>query len=189
MSLIKSSPRSNSYLSCVFNDESLIESGEGMFRHSLRKALQRNEHNTRYHRLFALVIAMFFSATGCAGPQTQLGSVSPDQIVVEQARQQQFALELAVKQQNRLQNVALPLLRAAVPLCADKVKPVSGFLVANTHGWKKEYYNAALSAGFTDTLSVTNVTPGLPAALAGIQVGDRIVAINGRPIATGSQAT
>jgi predicted Zn-dependent protease len=124
----------------------------------------------------------------CVGPQTQLGTVSQEQIVLEQARQQQFALENALKQQLRLINVANPLLRAAVPLCGAKVRPVSGFSVGNAHLWKKDYYAAALAVGYTDTLVVMHVTSGLAGDQAGIRVGDRIIAVNGSPISIGSRA-
>jgi len=125
---------------------------------------------------------------GCATPQTRIGSVPQDQIVIEQARQQQFALELSLKQQHRLQNVAAPLLLAAVPFCGAKVRPISGFVAGNAYQWKKDYFNAALAAGYNDTLIVMNVTPGLPASNAGLKVGDRILAIDGAPVLTGARA-
>jgi predicted Zn-dependent protease len=118
-----------------------------------------------------------------------MGSVSQDQIVIEQARQQQFALELALKQQLRLQTVAEPLLRAAVPLCGAKVRPISGFVAGNAYRWKKDYFNAAMAAGYNDTLTLINVTTGLPAADAGLKVGDRILAIDGAPLVTGPRAS
>lgn len=130
----------------------------------------------------------FLLVTGCAGIQTQLGSVSQDQILIEQARQQQFALQAALKQRLRVQNVATPLLRAAAPLCGDKVRPAAGYFVGNAYLWKRDYFNAALTSGYNDTLTVMNVTPGLAADAAGLKVGDRILAINGLPIATGSRA-
>jgi predicted Zn-dependent protease len=126
--------------------------------------------------------------SACAGPQTQLGSVSQDQIVIEQARQQQFALETALKQRSRLQNVANPLLRAAVPFCREKVRPSAGYAVGNAYLWQKDYFKAALSLGFSDTLTVMNVTPGLPADDAGLKTGDRILAVNAAPVVTGPRA-
>jgi hypothetical protein len=140
------------------------------------------------HLVASLLPATLLLAA-CAAPQARMGSVSQDQIVIEQARQQQFALELALKQQLRLQTVAEPLLRAAVPLCGAKVRPISGFVAANAYRWKKDYFNAAMAAGYNDTLTLINVTTGLPAADAGLKVGDRIVAIDGAPLVTGPRAS
>ena len=125
---------------------------------------------------------------GCAAPQTQLGSVSQDQVAIEAARQQQFALELALKQQHRLQNVAVPLLEAAAPFCGEKVRGASGFVATNAFRWKKEYYNAALSAGFSDTLVVLNVAPGSAAAQAGLVAGYRLLAVDSTPVLVGRNA-
>lgn len=125
---------------------------------------------------------------GCAAPQTRMGSVSQDQIVIEQARQQQFALELRLKQQLRLQTVAEPLLLAAVPLCGAKVRPIAGFVAGNAYRWKKDYFNAAMAAGYNDTLTLMNVTAGLPASEAGLRAGDRVLAIDGVAILTGPRA-
>lgn len=134
------------------------------------------------------VLTIAFLAIGCAAPQTQMGSVSQDQIAIEAARQQQFALELALKQQHRLQNVAVPLLEAAAPFCGDRVRGASGYVASNAFRWKKDYFNAALSAGFSDTLVVLNVAPGSAAAEAGLAAGDRILAINNTPVLVGRHA-
>lgn len=134
------------------------------------------------------LVSVALLTAGCAAPQTQLGSVSQDQVAIEAARQQQFALELSLKQQHRLQNVAIPLLEAAAPFCGDRVRGASGYIAANAFRWKNDYYNAARSAGFTDTLVVLNVAPGSAAAQAGLAAGDRILAINNTPILVGQSA-
>lgn len=133
------------------------------------------------------VLPIALLALACA-PQTQLGSVSADLVAIEAARQQQFALELALKQQHRLQNVSIPLLEAAAPFCGDRIRGASGFVATNAYRWKKDYYNAALSAGFSDTLVVLNVAPGSAAAAAGLAAGDRILAVDYTPIVVGSKA-
>jgi predicted Zn-dependent protease len=138
--------------------------------------------------LARLATLLVLALIGCAAPQTQLGSVSHDQVAIEAARQQQFALELALKQQHRLQNVAIPLLEAAAPFCGDRVRGASGFVATNAYRWKKDYYNAALSAGFSDTLVVLNVAPNSAAAVAGLVAGDRVLAVNDTPILIGRSA-
>ena len=137
---------------------------------------------TRSAALLALALI------GCAAPQTQLGTVSQDQVAIEAARQQQFALELGLKQQHRLQNVAVPLLEAAAPFCGERIRGASGFVATNAYRWKKDFYNAALSAGFSDTLVVLNVAPGSAAAQAGLAAGDRILSVNSTPVLVGQSA-
>lgn len=135
-----------------------------------------------------LLIAGVLLLAACFAPQTQLGSVSQDQVVIEQARQQQFALQMELKQTFRLQNVAAPLLRAGVPLCGETVRPVSGFMAGNAYRWKSDKFKAALSMGYNDTLIAMNVTPELAADEAGLKTGDRILAVNGLEIITGPRA-
>jgi tetratricopeptide (TPR) repeat protein len=136
-------------------------------------------------RLILIVIPII---AGCAAPQTQLGSVSQDQIAIEQARQEQFALEQILKQQMRVQNVANPLLRDAVTLCRTNIRPITGFVFGNAYGWKNDYRNAARAAGYGDTIVVLNVTTGLAADKAGLQVGDRILQVNGASVGIGDGA-
>lgn len=140
------------------------------------------------HSTTSSLLACATLTAACVAPRTQLGTVSQDQVILEQARQQEFALETNLKQMFRLQNVTNPLLIAAVPLCAEKVRPVSGYNVGNAYLWQKDYFKAAERLGFTDTLMIMNVTPGLPADDAGLKAGDRILAINGAPILTGARA-
>jgi beta-barrel assembly-enhancing protease len=135
-----------------------------------------------------LLLATCLALGACAAPRTQLGTISPEQIILEQARQQEFALATRLKQTFRLHNVANPLLVAAGPLCAEKVQPVSGFIAGNAYQWKNDYFKAAERLGYTDTLIIMNITPGLPGDDAGLKVGDRILAVNGMPIVTGPRA-
>ena len=138
--------------------------------------------------LTTLLLATFLALGACAAPRTQLGTVSPEQIILEQARQQEFAIQTALKQTFRLQNVANPLLTAAAGLCGEKVRPLSGYMVGNAYAWQGDYFKAAERLGYSDTLTVMNVTPGQPADEAGLKVGDRLLAVNGKPIGTGPRA-
>lgn len=75
-----------------------------------------------------------------------------------------------------------------MPFCGDRVRGASGYVATNAFRWKKDYFNAALSAGFSDTLVVLNVAPGSAAAEAGLAAGDRILAINNTPVLVGQHA-
>lgn len=72
-------------------------------------------------RLAALYVAgLTFAA--CAAPRTQIGSVSREHVRAEQAKQEELARRVAIEQQQRLDRVAQPLLRAAVPVCGTAVR-------------------------------------------------------------------
>lgn len=116
-------------------------------------------------------------AAACVPPTTQLGSVSADAVRAEQLKQQQLVLRTDFEYQQRLDDVAYPLLKAAVAMCSKAVGTMSGIRFANVHSFKKEYRAAARGLGFTDTLSIVGVTKGSAADRAGVKAGDRIVGI------------
>lgn len=124
---------------------------------------------------------------GCAAPITQQGAVSRATLRDEQLKQQQLVLENDWKAQAKLEGVALPLLKAAVPMCGDRITVRSGVHFANLQAVKKEWQPAAAAAGLTDTVSIVSVVPGSAADRAGVQRGDRILDLNGTAIPSGDQ--
>lgn len=124
----------------------------------------------------------------CVAPTTQLGHVTRDDVRNEQLKQQQLVLQSALKEQQRLEDVAYPIRKAAVPFCGAAAAPFSGVRFMNLQSWAKPYQAAAQSLGFTDTLVVINVVRGSPAEEAGVRVGDRILGAKGRPAPTGTTA-
>jgi hypothetical protein len=135
-----------------------------------------------------LVAALSLGLAACAAPITQMGTVSQLDVQREQLRQQQLVIESQWKLQTRLDSVALPLLEAAVPMCGEHVAERSGVHLANVHSYKRDWQDAARAAGLSDTASVISVAPGSAAERAGIRVGDRIVALDGTPVAAGKNA-
>jgi Zn-dependent protease with chaperone function len=135
-----------------------------------------------------LIGLVFVLAAGCVPPTTQLGNVSQDVIRAEQLKQQQLVLRTDFEYQQRLDDVAYPLLKAAVPLCTKAVGPLSGIRFANVHSFKKEYRAAARGLGFTDTLAIVGVTEGSAAERAGVKTGDRIVSVGGAAAPAGPTA-
>lgn len=138
-------------------------------------------------RARTITIVLLLSA-GCAAPTTQLGNVSEDVIRAEQIKQQQLVLKTDFEYQQRLDDVAYPLLKAAVPLCTKAVGSMSGIRFANVHSFKKEYRAAARGLGFTDTLAIVGVTKGSVADRTGVKPGDRIVGIGGAAAPSGPNA-
>ncbi|MEO8561673.1 MAG: M48 family metalloprotease [bacterium] len=66
-------------------------------------------------------IAALWSAA-CAGPITQIGSVSLEDVRAEQLHQQTLASQTSLLSQQRVARLAYPLLRAAAPLCGRDVR-------------------------------------------------------------------
>ncbi|HET7586416.1 MAG TPA: M48 family metalloprotease [Gemmatimonadaceae bacterium] len=125
----------------------------------------------------------------CAAPMTRMGSVSREEIRMEQLRQQQLVIRSGIADEQRVATVALPLLRAAVPLCGPSATGVQrGVQYANIYSFDKEYRDAARVMGFTDTLTIVGVVPGSAAARSGVQVGDRITQLGDDPVPTGRTA-
>ena len=127
-------------------------------------------------------------AAACVPPSTQLGSVSQDAVRAEQLKQRQLVLRTDFEYQQRLDDVAYPLLKAAVPLCSKGMGTMSGIRFANLHSFKKEYRDAARGLGFTDTLSIVGVTKGSAAERAGVKTGDRILSVGGTSAPLGPNA-
>jgi beta-barrel assembly-enhancing protease len=124
----------------------------------------------------------------CAGTVTHSSAVSKQDLQNEQLQQQKLVIESQWKLQQRLENVALPLLKAAVPLCGEHVAARSGVRFEKALLYDKEYRSAARLAGLTDTLSITGVVKGSAAERAGLMVGDQILEFAGGTIAPTSDA-
>src|SRR5512142_3319895 len=73
------------------------------------------------HLLRALLVYGLVLGAACATPMTQVGSVTREQIEAEQVKQQQLTIRSALAEQQRVEDVAAPLLAAALPLCPDAV--------------------------------------------------------------------
>lgn len=120
------------------------------------------------------ILMLVLLSTGCATTTTQLGSVDPSVVRAEEARQRELALATMEEHQLRIEQIAYPILTGGAPLCDPE--PYHGFRFGTDHGYNSEWIPAAHSVlRLGDTLSVVGVTPGSPAAEAGLLAGDRIV--------------
>jgi beta-barrel assembly-enhancing protease len=142
--------------------------------------------SSRYRPL--LLVAVPALVGSCAAPMTQMGAVSEDQVKAEQLKQQQLVLESEWKFQQRLESVAYPLLKGALPLCGDHMALRSGINFATVHAYKRDWHAAARAAGLSDTVSVVGVVQGSGAERAGIKPGDRIIELAGSPVPAGPTA-
>src|SRR4051812_33684568 len=76
---------------------------------------------------FSIVVAStaLIAAVNCARPITQVGTVSQRDVRTEQLQQLRMAAELALANQQRVDRLAEPLLKAAAPLCSAPAKRTS----------------------------------------------------------------
>lgn len=100
----------------------------------------------------------------------------------------QIALRALTAQQDRLYNVAAPLLTSNAPLCRGNARNLLGFTAKNKYSYPSEFVNAAQSLGFDDRLQVTGVLPGSGAAKSGVQRGDILQAVADKPLQQGPDA-
>ncbi|MFL9878740.1 M48 family metallopeptidase [Herbaspirillum rhizosphaerae] len=100
----------------------------------------------------------------------------------------QIALRALTAQQDRLYNVAAPLLTSNAPLCRGNARNLLGFTAKNKYSYPTEFINAAQSLGFDDRLQVTGVLPDSGAAKSGIQRGDVLLAVADKPLQQGANA-
>lgn len=124
----------------------------------------------------------------CTGPSTQFASLSPDLVRAEQLRQQQMVITSSVAEQQRLADIAMPMMRQAAALCGERIAGTAGVLVSNLHSWPREYHVAARSLGYSDTLRVIGVVRGSAAERVGVKVGSSIVSVDGRVAPVGRTA-
>jgi hypothetical protein len=128
--------------------------------------------------LFLLFVSIL--AGGCAAPTTRSAVLDPALVEQEARKQQEIALQDYMGHVGRLQRVGMPVLMAAVPLCKDDVSWSVGAMFATLDDFPKERRDAARTLLRLDHgLQVVHVVEGGPAARQGLQVGDRVMTLNG----------
>ena len=153
---------------------------------------EHNSNASSWSRLISrilgclLILWLALTAVGC-GPTLKEVAVSEELVQAEAEKQREIAFAVSMRRQDRLSKVSYPLLVAAAELCEDDATPIYGFtlhdieLYEETHG--EEYEQAAARYyGIGKEVTVRYVHPDLPAATAGLIVGDRVLAINDQPV-------
>lgn len=131
-----------------------------------------------------------FALAGCATPQTAYLQGTAQEIAHETEKQKALALQQELKQNKRLQNIAFPILARNKDLCGVHVGPYWGFSAWSIDDVAKTYKDVAIKLyDLGENTQVSSVVAGSPAAKAGLQSGDKIIAINGTEIKKGSAGT
>ncbi|MES2832749.1 MAG: PDZ domain-containing protein [Pseudomonadota bacterium] len=98
-------------------------------------------------------------------------------------------LQAWVNQQQRLYQVAAPLLLKNTDLCPAQSRRILGFTAKNRFSYSNDFADVARQVlGLDDQLQITSVLPGSGAMLAGIKPGDILLAAGGKNLPTGPNA-
>ena len=91
--------------------------------------------------------------------------------------------------QKRLYRVAGPLLVRNIEFCKNSARPLFGFTAKNKYSYTPELIaEAERSLQLENRLQVTGVLPESGAAQAGLQTGDILLTVQGRPLPQGQNA-
>ena len=117
--------------------------------------------------------------SGCASVSTQLPDITAPQLSDEQSRQEIMAFDEMDRLQQRLMQVARPILKANAELC-PKTRQDIGVMMHTAKTYPKALRPAAQrEVGAQDKPSIRLVTKGSPAAAAGLKVGDQFLNAKG----------
>ena len=133
---------------------------------------------------------IFILLAACVAPTTQRVKPNDAAVAIEAEMQREIALKEVLKNQNRLLEVGAPILEKSLPFCVDRKRKSIGITFGNKHDYEGEYQGIAISKlGLGEPLEITYVIKSSPAAKAGLKVGDILLSVNGKNIATGKNAS
>ncbi len=115
-----------------------------------------------------------------------LAPVDQSELTAETELQRRYALEENISQRRRLDAVTHRVMEAAVPFCGARTAAYYGLTVATRNSFGPAMAQPAADLyGLDERARILSVTPGSPAARAGMRPGDIVEAVNGAPVATG----
>lgn len=157
-----------------------------------------SQHKKVYRQLSSLPVLLVLTACATA-PTTPPVATKPVPVTIPNPTNVQtpaadnsvdeIALRSLVAQQDRLYQVAAPLLVNNPELCKGNARNLLGFTAKNLYSYPTEYTNAAKTLlGMNDRLKVMGVLPASGAARMGLQQGDDLIAIEDKILPTGQNA-
>lgn len=152
--------------------------------------LHRVFHSVPTFKYAACIPVALFLA-GCSTVSLDTPGSSPAPVVSTSTNvdsSQLAALRTLTAEQDRLYRVADPLLTRNVPLCRGNVRNLIGFSAVNKYSFSSDYVAAAQALGFGEALQITGVLSSSGAAKAGIQKGDVLRSVEGKPVPPGPNA-
>ncbi len=130
-------------------------------------------------RFHPAVLALALTAAACA-PTSQMPTVDPALARAEAEKQRELAITDRVSELARLRRVADRLLVAGADLCGKRVAWRLGLAVATRDEFDSDFRDAETKKlGMDDRLRALVVVADRPAARAGVQASDALVALEG----------
>lgn len=140
-------------------------------------------HHINMRILFAAVLL-----SGCASVSTQLPDITAPQLSAEQSRQEVLAFADMDRLQQRLMQVALPVMKDNTELC-PKTRQDIGVVMHSLKSYSKSLRPAAeRELGATDEPSVRLIVKGSAAEAAGIEIGDQFLDASGKVVTPQNKA-
>ena len=140
-------------------------------------------------KLAFVVLISSILMTSCAAPVTRNVQIDNRATRIEEQKQMEIALLSLIKNERRLDNVAYSLFTGAASMCGDKTRFVSGIQVANIYLFHEDMRPAVKRLyGMGSHPGVLYVSKNSSAEKAGIQIGDLVFSINGKPVPVGKTA-
>ncbi len=129
----------------------------------------------------ALAVGLAALLAGCAGAVTDYPTFEPGAVGAERVEVFKGVIESAIAREDRLRDLAWPMLRANAALCGDKTRHSLGIRLGDAgavdnliSGLNQRQIE---QAGYTDTPLVLSVAATSPADLAGVAPGDIILKV------------
>jgi len=113
------------------------------------------------------------------GASAQVAAPSSQALEAEAQKLRVAALQVAVDRQQRLERVTYPLLRVAAPYCTVLRRWALGPPPHPAAFFGKDVASAGPALGLGEGLVFDHVVDGTPVQRAGVQAGDRLLAVSG----------
>ncbi len=134
-------------------------------------------------------LAALFLLAACAGPRTPAPNIADADAAAEAEKQRELFAERLWRDESRLWALGYPLRAEGAALCGDDLQPSLGMRSLALQYLEGEQ-GATLGRllKLSDRPQVVLIAPGSPAESAGIEIGDRILEVGGRPVKSGRSA-
>ncbi len=131
----------------------------------------------------SLLAFLVLALLGGCMPALEVPEAEKAALYQEAQRQRELAFSLYIRREERLWNVALPLLRAASRFCEDNRGYSYGFVIHDANSYGEEYRQIARRyfSIYDDGIYIRYVHPEMAAGRMGLEGGDRILSVNGIP--------
>ena len=130
------------------------------------------------------VVALALFVGGCVAPTTRQQAIDPELAAREAEKQRDLVIQDFLENSSRINSLGYRMLLAGTALCGERLKPVAGFTILSAADFEGDYYQSYRRLNRdSDQAHVVALIDGAPAAVAGLRVGDMVLAINGEPLA------